>query len=255
MLHSIRNKLKGGRCTIGSWLQIPSSTVAAIMGKAGYDWVAIDLEHGAFSLQALPDIFRALREGGTVPMVRLARAESKDIRQALDAGAMGIILPMIESREQLEFAVSQAFYPPKGVRGVGYCNANAYGQHFNEYASGSARKIFIVAQIEHIRAVEALDDILTVDGLDAVMIGPYDLSASMGLTGQFDHPDFQKALATYRAKATEHGVPFGFHVVQPDETMLNEKIAEGYQFIAYSIDTVFLYANAQCPKIQEPGGR
>ena len=244
MLENIKQKLKSGEPTIGSWMQIPNSSVAEIMGKAGYDWVAVDMEHGHFSNAILPDICRALELGGTVPFCRVAQCGPKEIKQALDAGARGIILPMIETADQLEKGIAWSYYPPQGVRGVGYGRANLFGKEFEKNLKVSS-DICIVAQIEHIRAVENLDLILTVEGLDAIFIGPYDLSGSVDLTGQFEDPRFLDVMDTVDQKAREYHVPMGIHVVQPDENELKKTISKGYQFIAYGIDAVFLVNAAQ----------
>jgi len=247
MVETIRNKLRNGKSTVGSWMQIANSSVAEILGKAGYDWVAVDLEHGHFSNSILPDVFRALELGGTVPFVRVAQCEQKGIKQALDAGARGVILPMIDSREQLEKGVSWAIYPPKGTRGVGYSRANLFGKEFDAYFHDKANDVVIVAQIENIRAIENLDGIMSVEGLDAVMVGPYDLSGSMDVTGRFDDPQFVEAMDVISQKAREHHMPLGVHVVQPDEEELGSAISKGYQFIAYGVDAVFLYRAAEMP--------
>ncbi len=243
----IKRKLKKGYATIGSWMQLPDTSVAEIMGNSGYDWIAVDLEHGGFSRLILPDIFRSLLIGGTVPFARVAQTQPNDIKQALDAGAQGLILPMIESGKQLEDAISNALYPPKGNRGVGYCRANLFGKDFDRYFENS-KEILLVAQIEHFQAVSNLDEILSVDGLDAIMVGPYDLSGSMDLTGQFESPQFLKIMEIIVDKASEYKVPMGVHIVQPDRNILESKVLEGYQFIAYGIDSVFLYNSSEKPK-------
>jgi 2-dehydro-3-deoxyglucarate aldolase len=245
----IRAKLAEGQPTLGSWLQVPSATVAEIMGRAEYDWVAVDLEHGSLTVRDLPNMFRALEAGGTVPFARVARIDKKDIKQALDAGAKGIIFPMVESAEELELAMSWALYPPKGRRGVGYSRANLYGKNFAKYVQEDAESTIFVAQIEDIAAVSVLEDILQVQGLDAIIVGPYDLSGSMGLTAQFDHPEFVKTLDTIQQAARRHQIPMGLHIVQPDKELLRSKIAEGYQFVAYGTDAVFLYNACECPVI------
>jgi 2-dehydro-3-deoxyglucarate aldolase len=247
MNSEIRSVLKSGKTSIGSWIQIPDPTVAEIMSRAGYDWIAVDMEHGSFSIQSLPGIFRALELGGTAPFVRVAQAEPKDIKQALDAGAKGLILPMIETGEQLSDAISWALYPPQGRRGVGYCRANKFGKDLDSYIKDS-EGLLIVAQIEHILAVNNLDDILQVKGLDAIMVGPYDLSCSMKITGKFHHARFIQAMNTIFSKAREYKIPMGTHLVQPDIKLLESKIAEGYQFIAYGVDTVFLCHAAELPQ-------
>ncbi len=228
-------------------MQLPSAAVAEIMGRAGFDWVAIDLEHGSFALESLPDICRALELGGTVPFARVGENSCKDIKQAIEAGARGIIIPMIESRAEIEQAIGWAKYPPEGRRGVGYSRANLFGRRFQEYFDTINGELVIVPQIESIGAIRQLDEILTVPGIDAMIIGPYDLSASMGLTGQFTHPEFTAALTLARQKAAQHRIPMGLHIVQPNPALLREKIAEGYQFIAYGIDAVFLYNQAINP--------
>ena len=246
MISEIKNKLRSGDFTIGSWMQLPDTSVAEIMGKSGYDWVVVDLEHGQFSREKLPDIFRALELGGTLPIARLTEANPKDIKQALDAGAQGLIFPMIESSKQLEQAISASFYPPIGTRGVGYARANLFGKYFENYFK-SADDLILIAQIEHIKAFKQLDDIFKVEYLDGILVGPYDLSASMGLTGQFEHPHYIEALDTLKKKTIEHQISMGLHIVEPEPLLLKQKIEEGYQFIAYSIDAVFLNHSAQSP--------
>ncbi len=245
---SLRARLRAGGSSIGSWLQIPGADGAEIMGRAGYDWIAVDLEHGSFTRSDLPDVFRAIELGGTLPFARIADCTMTSIKGALDSGARGLIFPMIESRKQLDEAIALSLYPPHGIRGVGYCRANCFGKNFDEGVAANP-ETFFCAQIEHIRAIDNLKDIMAHPRLDAIMVGPYDLSGSMGLTGQFDHPDFTAALTSIASLAKEAGVPMGLHVVQPDPAGLAAKIAEGYQFIAYGIDAVFLYNGAERPNV------
>jgi len=249
MVNNLRSKLSKGVPSIGSWMQLPNSSVAEIMGRAGYDWVTVDLEHGTFSTSQLPDIFRALELGGTLPMARVAQVHPKDIKYVLDAGAKGIILPMIETGKQLEQAISWTFYPPKGTRGVGFSRANLFGKDFSSYASDHSEDILIVAQIEHVNAIDNADEILSVKGLDRIIIGPYDLSGSMGLTAQFDHPQFFSALDKIKDRSKQFKIPLGINVVMPEPDKLKKKIQEGYLFIAYGIDAVFLFSSAENPMI------
>ncbi len=239
----IRSKLQNGMPSIGSWMQIPSTSVAEIMGDAGYDWIAVDLEHGSMSTSQLPDLFRAIELGGTLPLARLAHSHLKDAKDALDAGAGGIIIPMIETAEQLESIIQYACWPPEGIRGVGFSRANLYGKYFKEY-SEEARKTLIIAQIEHINAVRNIDKILNVPGLDGIIIGPYDLSASMNITGDFENPIFKTAFNKILESCIRLKKAAGVHIVQPNSLELDKRIKEGFQFIAYSIDSVFL--NESC---------
>ena len=250
-ISALRKTLAGNQPSIGSWMQIPHSSVAEIMGHAGYDWVAVDLEHGAISVHQLPDLFRALELGGTLPLVRLAQGQTKDCKQALDAGAGGVIVPMVESAAHLIQVRDACRWPPAGTRGVGFSRANLFGEYFDAYAD-EAQAPLLVAMIEHIRAVDSLEEILQVEGLDAVLIGPYDLSASMGLTAKFDIPEFMATMDRIRTLCMQYAIPCGVHVVLPDAKVLEQRIAEGYQFIAYSIDAVFLNKSVAAPRVSRP---
>jgi 2-dehydro-3-deoxyglucarate aldolase len=245
-IKQIRDKLRNGGVTIGSWMQISDSSIAEIMGCSGYDWVAVDLEHGKFSWETLPDIFRALELGNTQPFARVDQTDMNSIKQVLDAGATGLIFPMITNKKQLEQAIEFALYPPIGIRGVGYARSNLFGKRFEDSIQNN--EILFVAQIESVDAVHNLDEILQVKSLDAIMVGPYDLSASMQLTGQFEHHKFLETLSLIQEKARKYKVPMGIHVVQPDQGLLKEKINAGFQFLAYSIDAVFLYNSCESPQ-------
>lgn len=238
-IQKIRDRLRSDGHSIGSWMQIPHASVAEIMGQAGYDWVAVDMEHGAIGAHQLPDIFRALELGGTLPLVRLAHGHPKDCKLALDAGAGGVIVPMVETAAQLTDARDACRWPPAGTRGVGFSRANLFGKHFDAYRE-EAQAPLLVAMIEHARAVAGLEEILSVEGLDAILIGPYDLSASMGMTAKFDAPEFIATMERIRTLCSQHNIPCGVHVVMPDADALKQRIEEGYRFIAYSIDAVFL---------------
>lgn len=242
-IQAIRNSLAAHQPSIGSWMQIPHSSVAEIMGQAGYDWVAVDMEHGAIGVHQLPDLFRALELGETLPLARLAHGHPKDCKQALDAGAGGVIVPMVETAAQLLAVRDACCWPPVGTRGVGFSRANLFGKHFDAYRR-EAQAPLLVAMIEHIRAVESLEEILAVKGLDAILIGPYDLSASMGCTAQFDQPMFITAMERIRTLCRQVNIPCGVHVVMPEADALQQRINEGYRFLAYSIDSVFLWNSA-----------
>ena len=247
-MNRVKTKLQKGEVTIGSWIQLPNPSVAHIMGMAGYDWAAFDLEHGLISPEILPALCHALVLGGTVPFARVAQARSKDIKQALEAGCQGLIFPMIQSRQELEKAISWSCYPPYGTRGVGYSEANLFGKEFDRCVPDSVLDMVFVAQIENTAALESIEEILSVERLDAIIVGPYDLSASMGLTARFDHPDFLAAMDRIESAAKAAGIPMGTHIVQPAPEMLRQRIEDGHRFIAYGVDTVFLWRGAQRPE-------
>jgi len=249
-IRKIREKLDNGSFTIGTWMQIPHPSIAEILGNSGYDWVAIDLEHGSISTHQLPDLFRALELGDTLPLVRLAQGHPKDCKQALDAGAGGVIVPMVENAEQLIMLRDACCYPPAGKRGVGYSRANLFGKNFDEY-SKEAQQPILVAMIEHANSVKELESILEVDGLDAILIGMWDLSASLGITANFEHPDFVAIMEQIRKILEKSKIPFGVHLEKPLPNELQLKLNEGYRFLAYSVDSIFLTKMAAAPVLSQ----
>jgi 2-dehydro-3-deoxyglucarate aldolase len=238
-IHAIRNKMKRGQPTIGSWMQIPHGSVAEIMGAAGYDWVAVDMEHGSVGVAQLPDLFRALELGNTLPLVRVAEGAARECQQALDAGAGGIIVPNIKSADYLIAVRDACRWPPAGKRGVGFSRANLFGSNFRSYTQ-EAQAPLLVAMLEDVQALDELDSILAVEGLDAVLLGPYDLSASLHQTAKFDHPHYLRALKTILRKAQTFRIPLGIHVVEPSTTELKKRIRQGFRFLPFSMDSVLL---------------
>ena len=238
-INTIRSKLSKGEVSIGTWQQIPHPSISEILGNAGFDWVAVDLEHGSVGVHQLPDLFRAIELGGSLPLARIAMASEKDCRQALDAGAGGVIIPMIKNAQQLEELITVCQWPPAGTRGVGFCRANLYGKYFDDYKN-EAKNPLIIAQIENKEAVENINSILSVNGVDAIIIGPYDLSASMGITGEFSNCDFINALSEVINICDMNNIPAGIHVVNADRKELKNAIGLGYKFVAYSIDAQIL---------------
>ena len=242
----IRATINAGNPSIGTWMQIPSEEVAEILGDAGYDWVAVDLEHGSISTSQLPNFFRAIELSGSLPLARLGGNDPALCKVVLDAGAGGIIVPMIESREQLIAVRDACRWPPAGNRGVGFSRANLFGKYFESYSS-EAQSPLLVAMIEHIKAFDDLAGILSVEGLDAILIGPYDLSASIGKTGKFEDPEFIEILSELKNLCVKQKVPFGIHVVHPDKVKLADAIKDGAKFIAYGVDGVFLNLSVRNP--------
>lgn len=238
-INRIRSGLQNGGLSVGSWMQLSDPSVAEIMGASNFDWVAVDLEHGNISHHELPNIFRALQLGNTLPLARVAEGNPSDCKQALDAGAGGVIIPMVESGEQLISVRDACCWPPAGTRGVAFSRANLFGKNFDIYKK-ECQKPLLIAMIENVCALNNLDEILNVEGLDAILIGPYDLSASLGLIGEFEHPDFLSARNKILNCAKEKNIAAGIHVVEPSSCELKARIDEGYRFLAYSIDTVML---------------
>ncbi|MCW7497029.1 aldolase/citrate lyase family protein [Leptospira levettii] len=245
-INLIREKLRNGVVSIGTWMQIPHPSIAEILGQSGFDWVAVDLEHGSIGNHQLPDIYRALDLGSALPLVRLLEGSDSACKQALDSGAGGVIVPMIETEEQLIQVRDACRWPPSGKRGVGFSRANLFGKSFEDYQK-EAQNPILVAMIENVKALANLDKIFSVNGLDAIMVGPYDLSASLGVTADFEAAVFKDAMKEILCKANERRIASGIHVVSPEISQLSSRIKEGYKFIAYSIDALFIRSGAEDP--------
>lgn len=238
---SLRHRLTHGEVSIGSWIQLAHPAIAEIMANAGFEWLAVDLEHSSITIREAEEIIRIIDLCGVVPLVRLSSNDPVQIKRVMDAGAHGIIVPMVNSAIEAEHAVAALRYPPKGVRGVGLARAQGYGARFEHYRTWLESEGIVIAQIEHVRGVENLDAILGVDGINGFIVGPYDLSGSLGIPGKFDHPRMKEALVEIRRIAHKHkSVAPGFHVVPVEHSLMIEKVKEGYRFIAFSTDMLFL---------------
>ena len=226
--------------SIGSWIQLGHPAVAEIMASAGFDWLAIDLEHSTITLREAEDLIRVIDLKGVVPLVRLASNNAEQIKRIMDAGAHGVIVPMVKSADEARAAVGAVKYPPQGERSIGLARAQGYGVDFARYFEWQRDQSLVVVQIEHIDAVNNLESILTVPGVDAYIVGPYDLSGSIGLPGKFEAPQFLEAIEEIRSVSRRLQVPGGVHIVEPDPEALRDCIAQGNQFIAYGVDTRML---------------
>jgi 2-dehydro-3-deoxyglucarate aldolase len=235
----MRRRLNSGNSVIGSWMQIDNASIAEIMGNANYDWVAIDLEHGSFSDNNVQNIFRALELSNTIPLARIISLNEDSCKKALDSGACGLIIPKIENINQAKKAKELSSWPPKGKRGVGYSRANLYGKRFNSYKE-EAQKPLLIGMIESKEGIDNLEVILKSKCFDAIMIGPYDLSASLGFTGELSNTKVHKSVNKIKNICKKNNTPFGIHIVEPDPKKLIKSIRDGYQFIAYAGDTMFL---------------
>ncbi len=240
----MKQQLNRKKLTIGSWITIGHSTVAEIMAKAGFDWLAIDMEHSALSMVQCQELIRVIDLCGIPALVRVGANDPLLIKQAMDAGASGVIVPMVNSKEDAQRAVSAVKYPPQGTRGVGLSRAQGYGSSFNEYKEWLEKESVVIVQIEHINAVKHLKDILSVDGIDSFIIGPYDLSGSIGVPGDFEDERMKQAMVGIKEFADEVNMPAGYHVVSSDYSLVQDKIKDGYKFLVYGVD--FLFLNEQC---------
>ncbi|MDC1066094.1 aldolase/citrate lyase family protein [Candidatus Pseudothioglobus singularis] len=237
---NLAKKLKNNNLTIGAWITIYNPSIAEIFANAGFDWVVIDLEHSSINLSEAENLIRVVELSGATPLVRLTSNDSDQIKRVMDAGSHGVIVPMVKTLKDVQNAINSVKYPPVGVRGVGLARAQRWGNEFDNYLKWLENDSIIIVQIEHIEAVDNLDEIFSSDGVNGYIIGPYDLSSSMNMPGDFTNPDFIKVIEKIRNKAHEHNLCGGIHIVEPNIEELHERISEGYKFIAYSLDTRIL---------------
>jgi len=239
-MSTTKQKLKNGQTALGAWNMIPHPNVAEIMAGEGFDWICVDMEHTAHDLQTLENICRAVRGSGKDLLVRLPSCDDVAAKKALDCGADGIIVPCVCTKEEAEKAVAIAKYPPQGIRGASLARCTDFGRNFHGYFNEHNDKVIVVIMLEHIKAVANIDEILSVPGIDATFIGPYDLSSSMNLAGQLDNPDVLAAQKTLLEACIRHGIPPGFHIVPNDPPQVAKRIEMGFRFIALGLDTGFL---------------
>lgn len=234
---SVKQRLKDDEVVIGSWLGLGSEAATEILCRAGYAFLVVDLEHTPIGLETAERLIRVIEGHDKTSLVRLSTNDPVLIKRVMDSGAHGIVVPMINTRSELDQAYAALHYPPRGVRGVGLARAQHYSPAgFESYRAWLAQEALLVAQIEHVNALANLDAIFAHPHLDAYLIGPYDLSASMGLAGQLDHPEVKAAMVQIAAAAARVGVPSGIHIVEPDPAALAARRQQGYRFIAYSVD-------------------
>jgi len=240
MANILKEKLRKQKITIGSWITLGHTSIAEIMAKAGFEWLVVDMEHSVITLDTAQQLIQVIEGCGVIPLVRVGENNPNIIKRVMDAGAYGVIVPMVNSKEQAEAAVKAVKYPPLGTRGIGLARAQGYGDKFDEYTGIINEESVVIAQIEHIDAVDNLESILSTSGIDGYIIGPYDLSGSLGIPGNFEHPDVLAALRKVEQACQRKGIALGMHVIQPDYRLVLEQVAKGYSFIGFSLDILFL---------------
>lgn len=237
--NQFRERLLRGDRLIGTVVTLPCPEVTELLSQVGFDWLWIDTEHGPFdTLEAQRHLQAAADRAAAV--VRVPCAEDVWIKKALDIGATGVIVPQVNTAAQARQVVAACKYPPEGTRGVGAARAHKYGLGFQAYVDTANQQTAVIVQAEHIEAVDNIDKIVVVEGLDAVLIGPYDLSASMGKIGQVQDPDVQQAIEKIRQSCHSAGVRLGMFGDNP--TALKPWMEKGFSLIACGTDTMHLIA-------------
>ncbi len=239
---TLKARLAAGELTIGSWVTLGHPSIAEIMSRAGFDWLVLDTEHSVLSTADVQSLVRAVEPTGCSPIVRLASNDAVQIKRVMDAGAHGIMVPMVLDAQDARAAVDAVYYPPLGSRGVGLARAQGYGVDFEEYRDRLRERAVVIVMIEHHEAVANIDEILAVDGVDGYIIGPYDLSASLGAPGDLDGPATRRLIDMALAAGDRAGKPGGLHVVEPDCDALLGRVRDGFRFLGYSMDVRILDA-------------
>ena len=239
----LRSIWKAGGAVVNGWLAIPAGFSAETMAHQGWDSLTIDLQHGLIDYQAATSMLTAISTTATVPVVRVPWLEPGILMKALDAGAYAVICPMVNTAQDAERLVEYTHYPPRGSRSNGPIRALLYGGA--DYQKHANDTVVVFAMIETRQALDNLDAILSVKGLDAVYIGPSDLSLALGCNPTFDDvdPPVAAAIDLIVAKAKEHGLVAGIHNGTPEAAL--RRIAKGFQFVTVSSDARLMAAGAQ----------
>ena len=239
----LKSRIRNNKLTIGTWLTIGHTSVVEVLAQAGFDWIAIDVEHNLINPDMLRQLIITGQSKGVSMFVRIVKNDEVYLKYALDAGADGIICPMVNSIDDTENLISYSYYPPKGKRGVGLSRAQDYGNKFKDYMNWVEKELVIIGQIEHINAINNIDQITCVEEIDAFMIGPYDLSASLGVPGQFDQENVKKAIEKFNKTCKRNNKSSGIHIVPIEEDRLKKAIDQDYKFIAFGTDFNFMKSN------------
>jgi 2-dehydro-3-deoxyglucarate aldolase len=223
-------------------LTLPSPELAEMISSCGYDWLFMDGEHGSLSTLDWQRMLQAVA-GRSAAIIRVATNSEREIKKILDIGADGIIAPQVNTADEARHVVACCKYPPQGIRGVGLARAQGYGRSFADYMETANDSIAVIVQAEHIDAVNNIDQIVEVDGIDAVFIGPYDLSASMGLMGQVDHPQVVEAIDRVGRACQQRDISLGYFGTTAES--VQGYVRKGYHLICAGTDAGFVSAGAE----------
>jgi len=237
---TLKEKLTRNKLSIGSWLSFDYLPITEMMCQFDFDWLVIDMEHTSINYHTALPMIQLIESFNISPLIRVGMNSELLIKKAMDLGAHGVVVPMINNVDDAKKAVNSIKYPPIGKRGVGLFRAQNYGMDFDKYKNWLELNSIVIVQIEHIDAVRNIDHIMNVDGVDAFIVGPYDLSASMGKPGNFNDPEVKSVLSDLISFMNSSNKPGGFHIVHSDIIDLKAKIKQGYKFIAYGDDMIFI---------------
>lgn len=234
----VKRRLQQGLPAIGNWISFPSPAVVELISGFGMDWLMIDTEHGPASWETVEDLIRAMNGTGVTPLVRVAGNDPVLIKKALDRGAMGVLVPLVNDAQAARAAVAACKYPPDGIRGVAGTRASRYGADLPQYFAEWNRNVLVACQIETAQAVENIDAIAAVSGIDILFIGPNDLSASLNRFRRFDDPEYTRAVSRILEQSKRHAIAAGYMVGNAEEALT--RIVQGFRFVAIGSDARLL---------------
>lgn len=244
IMKQLKKKIQAGETVIGCWLNLGSPITAEIVGLSGFDWALIDVEHGAGNEKDVLSQLQALAHTPAAALVRIESEARQRIHRILDMGAEGIMCPRVDTVEAAEAVASGLKYPPEGTRGIAkMVRATGFGKDFNDYYANAKDNILGIVQIESKEALDHLDAIAAIDGIDVLFIGPADLTMALGIFGQFDHPLFLDAVKATVAAASKTGKATGILIFNPEE--FKKYHAMGLRVIACGADGSFLVEAAK----------
>ena len=250
MKNILKEKMAGGDVCIGGWHTVRSAEVAEAMASIGFDWIALDMEHGSFSVGDAEAAFLACERYGCAPLVRLPEADPILARRLLDSGAHGFLIPHTEDAAHFAEFASHCLFPPTGRRGLSLERFNLWGDEFDK--NFRLFEPVLVPMIESRQGVASASAIAALDCVDALFFGPYDLSADLGVPGDFDAPVFVEARAAVKQAGLDNGKPVGGHQVATDPEALAGMVADGFGFIAFGTDMIALRTALQSFKNRFP---
>ncbi len=241
----LKKKFRNREKIFGSWTSLAHPSITEIFTRSGVDFVGIDLEHSTISQEQSQRIIATAQAGGAVCLPRISSHNSEMVRRLMDSGADGMIVPMVQNAEDVEKMIAWVKYPPLGRRGFGVSRAQGYGMDFSEYTKTWNESSIMIAQIESIGAVERIDEILAYKQLDGVMVGPYDISGSLGIPGQLEHKSVIDAGKRVIAACKRHGKSCGTQLVEPNKERIKKALAVGFSFVILSSDVFLLWKWAE----------
>ncbi len=243
-MNNLKQRIQAGETVHGTWINMGSAVSAEMMGGAGFDWVLIDLEHGASSEADLLPQLQALGSSPSTPLVRVESFQAPRVKRALDAGVQGLMFPQIQDADEAREAIANMYYPPKGKRGLAkMIRATQYGTEFDSYRKQANEHLIGIIQIETLGALRQLDEIAQIEGVDVLFLGPADLSLALGIFGQWEHPDFVAAVKAISQAALKAGKAAGVLFLDPAQYEFYYQ--QGFRFLACGADMSFVQQGAQ----------